>query len=77
MTAELLEQCAQAAYEAGMNLRHDKEQRMHPWASLPDYWKRIYRAQATAILNILQPPPDVPLPADPDTPLFDLEGTTP
>jgi hypothetical protein len=77
MSAELLERLAEAAYVAGMGMRTDKAQRIEPWASLPDHWKRIYRAQAQAVLDVVQPPAAAPLPAFLNTPLFDLEGTTP
>lgn len=48
-----IEKAARAAYEAGMELRKDQRMPVEPWASLLEYWRKIYRAQAGAVLDLL------------------------
>lgn len=47
-----IDRAAEAAYVATMTLSPDHP-RYEPWQSLPEYWRRIYRAQAKAILEVL------------------------
>lgn len=46
-----LEELAEAAYLAAMGTRSDPTMPCEPWAHLPVYWRRIYRAQAAAVLG--------------------------
>ena len=48
----LVERCAEAAYNAAMTTPKDHPQ-FEPWGNLPDYWKRLYRVQAAAIINLI------------------------
>jgi len=50
--ATLLETAAKAAYSASMDLRGPGV-RVEPWISLPEYWKRIYRVQAAAVIEVV------------------------
>lgn len=67
-TDDLVERAAQAAYDA------TQTDRVRPgtWDDLDDRYKTIFRRQAQAILNILQPPEPAPQhdPGDYDTDLF-------
>ena len=47
---QAVEPAAQAAYAATMALRKDASMPYEPWDSLPEYWRRIYRAQVSAVL---------------------------
>ena len=40
---------AEAAYEAAVTMNGPKPH--EPWSSLPEYWKRIYLAQARAVID--------------------------
>ena len=48
----LVERAAEAAYVAVMNMPKDTPV-FEPWEKLSEYWKRIYRVQAEAILGVL------------------------
>lgn len=48
----LVERSAEAAYVAAMSLPTDAP-RFEPWESLSDYWKRIYRVQARAVIDLI------------------------
>ena len=48
----LLEKAAEAAYVAGMSMPADAP-RFEPWHSLSDYWKRLYRVQARAVIELI------------------------
>ena len=50
-----VEEAAEAAYIAGMGLRTDKRMPIHRWVELPEHWKKIYRAQAGAVLTLAAP----------------------
>ena len=50
--AELVDRCAEAAYVAAMSLPKDAP-RFEPWVSLPEYWKRLYRVQAGAVITLI------------------------
>lgn len=68
----LVERCAEAAYMANQSF-NDVITRTEPWGTLPAYWRRIFTAQAKAILDIALPQPDptpVHDPGDYDTNLF-------
>ena len=52
-----IEGAAEAVYEAGFTVKpHDT------WSNLPEYWKRIYRAQARAVIDHIggQDPSQIP-----------------
>ena len=71
----VLEKAAEAAYVAGMSMPVDAP-RFEPWQSLPDYWKRLYRVQARAVIELITNttthPPHDPLQRRHDHP---TEGT--
>lgn len=46
----LVERCAEAAYQAAMKSVKNQHT-VEPWNELPEYWRRLYRVQATAILE--------------------------
>ena len=48
----LLDRAAEAAYKAAMNTVRDMP-RFEPWATLPEYWKRLYRVQAGAVITLM------------------------
>ena len=48
----LLDRAAEAAYIAAMGTVRDTP-RFEPWASLPEYWKRLYRVQAGAVISMI------------------------
>lgn len=48
----LVEKAAEAAYVAAMSTPADAP-RFEPWQSLPEYWKRLYRVQARAVLEVV------------------------
>ena len=48
----LVERAAEAAYRAVMELPKDAP-RYEPWVKLSEYWKRIYRVQVRAVLEVL------------------------
>jgi len=50
--AELVDRCAEAAYVAAMSLPKDAP-RFEPWLSLSEYWRRLYRVQAAAVLAVV------------------------
>ena len=54
MTDDLIEQAAEAAYRACLSLRSDPHQHTEPWASLPEWWRRTFRAQARAVLAVAE-----------------------
>lgn len=45
---DTIERAAEAAYVATMTMREGASLPFEPWAKLPEWWKRIYRVQATA-----------------------------
>lgn len=50
-TAEQVEAAGRRGYEAAMSMRGPGVP-FEPWGSLPEYWRRIYRAQARAVLTV-------------------------
>jgi hypothetical protein len=48
----LIDRAAEAAYIAAMGTVKD-EARHEPWVSLPEYFKRLYRVQAAAIISMI------------------------
>ena len=48
----LLDRAAEAAYIAAMGTVKDTP-RYEPWGTLPEYWKRLYRVQAGAVITII------------------------
>lgn len=50
--ATIVERAAEAAYLAGMGTVKDTP-RFEPWVSLPEYWKRLYRVQAVAVIALI------------------------
>lgn len=63
MSQPTVETAAEAAYLATMTFRQGYLP-FQPWEKLPDHWKRIYRAQAAAIITLIAPEPS----------LFDMES---
>lgn len=51
---EVVEAAARAAYEASQRFNRDGV-RAEEWELLPEYWRRIFRAQATAALAVIVP----------------------
>ena len=47
-----IDRAAEAAYIAAMNTVKDTP-RYEPWVSLPEYWKRLYRVQAGAVITMI------------------------
>jgi len=47
-----IDRAAEAAYIAAMNTVKDTP-RYEPWVSLPEYWKRLYRVQAGAVISMI------------------------
>ena len=47
-----IDRAADAAYIAAMNTVKDTP-RYEPWVSLPEYWKRLYRVQAGAVITMI------------------------
>lgn len=47
-----VERAAEAAYIACMTMSKDAP-RYEPWGKLSEYWKRIYRVQVRAVLEVL------------------------
>ena len=47
-----LDRAAEAAYVAAMGTVRDMP-RFEPWVSLPEYWKRLYRVQAGAVITMI------------------------
>jgi len=47
-----IDRAAEAAYNAAMNTVKDTP-RYEPWVSLPEYWKRLYRVQAGAVISMI------------------------
>ena len=47
-----LDRAAEAAYNAAMGTVKDAP-RFEPWVSLPEYWKRLYRVQAAAVISMI------------------------
>lgn len=54
-TAEEVESGARRAYAAAMTMRGAGVP-FEPWESLPEYWRRLYRVQARAVLTNPEPP---------------------
>ena len=48
----LIDRAAEAAYIAAMGTVKDTP-RFEPWVSLPEYWKRLYRVQAGAVISMI------------------------
>ena len=51
---QVVEAAARAAYEASQRFNRDGV-RAEEWELLPEYWRRIFRAQATAALAVIVP----------------------
>ena len=54
MTDDLIEEAAEAAYKACMSLRSEPDRPFEPWVSLPEWWRRTFRAQARAVLAVAE-----------------------
>lgn len=50
--ATLIDRAAQAAYQAAMRSVKNANT-VEPWENLPEYWRRLYRVQAEAILQMI------------------------
>ena len=51
---QVVESAAKAAYEASQRFNRGSV-RAEEWELLPEYWRRIFRAQATAALAVIVP----------------------
>lgn len=47
-----IEGAAAAAYEAAVTIKGPRPH--EPWETLPEYWKRIYRRQAQAVVDYMR-----------------------
>ena len=47
-----LDRAAEAAYIAAMGTVKDTP-RFEPWVSLPEYWRRLFRVQAAAVITLI------------------------
>lgn len=54
MNGDLLERCAEAAYDATCRLGSDSVVRRASWDALPEWWRRSFRAQAKAVLEMAE-----------------------